>query len=159
MDLTTIFVNKEFLLLSLAIAIITEFIRRIVDHTLNFFNKNKDSKFWRDVVLPSLPIIIGLLFAYFAIKYPYPQGLDITSGRFVYCAVAGAASGIIYRIVKSIIFKTYPDLKGYFFKDDDTQFMKDQEKDVEIEIPLSKPQPTSDPPTTKPDLKKLSDKF
>lgn len=95
----------QFLFFCLAIAAFTFVTRKIVEFILDNpkVPASKTSKLWRDVVLPTLPVIAGCVSALFAKHYPYPDGLNSNSGRIAFGLVAGLFSGLVYRMVNSFI--------------------------------------------------------
>lgn len=63
----------------------------------------KNSKLWKDLILPILPVILGPAAAYLAHQYPYPGGLTSGSARVAFGLVAGLLSGLVYRVLKSML--------------------------------------------------------
>jgi len=94
----------QFLLFCLAIFGITLVIRKIVEYLLanNTFIA-KESKVWRDLILPILPVLVGVIFALFAKAYPYPVDMSAASARAAWGVASGLLSGLGYRIVNSFI--------------------------------------------------------
>lgn len=94
----------QFLMFCIAVFAITIVIRRIVEYALannKFFAK--ESKLWRDVILPTLPVFVGIVFAVIAKKYPYPVDMSATSARVSWGLAGGLLSGLGYRVVNSFI--------------------------------------------------------
>lgn len=94
----------QFVLFCLAVFGITLIIRRIAEYALvnNKFIA-KESKLWRDLILPTLPIIVGIIFAVIAKKYPYPVDMTATSARVSWGLAGGLLSGLGYRVVNSFV--------------------------------------------------------
>ena len=103
-DITTHLVPA--LIIAMGIYLVCLFIRHLVE----FFApslKVKDKKMsviWRELILPFLPVVIGLTFTAFATFFPFPSvfGEHIVL-RMIYGAVVGFFSGWAYRILKVII--------------------------------------------------------
>lgn len=98
-----VLLSYQFLLFCLGIFGATYIIRLVVE----FFGKEKvkTSKVWTDLILPLLPLVLGITFSILAKTYPYPQGLEqLGSGRIMFGMTAGLLSGAIFRTVKSMIW-------------------------------------------------------
>jgi hypothetical protein len=97
--------SVQFVIFCLGLAAITFVVRRAVEFFLDkpWVPASKASHIWRGLVLPVMPVILGALFGFVASKYPYPEGLDTTSGRVMFGLVAGLLSGLIYRVIKESI--------------------------------------------------------
>ena len=100
----------QFLFFSLAIGIVIFVIRQLVEYGMDNWwplkqwkAANKDAKLWRGLILPILPIVLGLTAALFAKAYPFPEGFSSTSGRVVFGLVSGFTSGLAVRIYKSFL--------------------------------------------------------
>lgn len=94
----------QFLLFCLAIAAVLFVIRRIFEYLMDTRKIDaKNSKFWKDLILPILPVIIGPTAAYIAHQYPYPGGLSSSAARVAFGLVAGLLSGLVYRVLKSML--------------------------------------------------------
>lgn len=69
-----------------------------------FFKSLTRKKIWNEFLLPILPIIIGMIVAFFAKQYPYPAPFNTSlSARLFFGFVSGGASGYIYRIIKAFL--------------------------------------------------------
>lgn len=94
----------QFLLFCLAIAAVIFVIRKISEYILvNWRVTAKDSKLWRELILPILPVFIGPAVSIVAEQYPYPNGLSSHSARLAFGLVAGLLSGLVYRVLKSLL--------------------------------------------------------
>jgi hypothetical protein len=78
-------------------------IRRVLERF--FPSRWKSDPIWADVILPTLPAVIGALCALPFDKYPYPDDISHWYERAFLGAVTGFVSGWIYRIVKGVIKK------------------------------------------------------
>ena len=100
----------QFLMFCLGVAAITSVIRNTTDYLFN--NNSKLRKFkpaWEELLLPVIPILLGSLIGWLAVKYPYPGDIDSSSGRVFFGMVAGLFSGLVYRLLKSLLLS---NIKG-----------------------------------------------
>jgi hypothetical protein len=94
----------QFVLFCVSVAACTHVIRIVVDFILRSKNiEPKNNLFWTDLVLPILPVILGSAGAVLAKQYPYPLDIGSGSGRFAFGLCAGLLSGLVWRVVKSMI--------------------------------------------------------
>lgn len=95
----------SFLCLCIAIAAITEILRRIAEYILDKpqVPASKHSKIWKELFLPIAPFANGILFTLLITGYPYPDGWNSSGSRFILGLVAGSLSGLVYRVVKSFL--------------------------------------------------------
>lgn len=111
MSLQTL-LSWQFILFCLGIAALTFVVRKVVEFILDNpkVPASKTSKFWTELFLPVLPIILGLILAILAKQYPYPM-TDSASGlvRGFFGAVAGMFSGLIYRIMSGMLKSKLPE--------------------------------------------------
>jgi hypothetical protein len=106
----------QFLLFCLAIAAVLFIIRRIFEYLMETRHIDaRNSKLWKDLILPVLPVVLGPTAAYFAKAYPYPAGLNDGSSRVAFGLVAGLLSGLVYRVLKSALGHRikHPESAGY----------------------------------------------
>lgn len=102
--------SLPFLFFCLSIFAISGVIRKIVE----FFIKSKYTKIlkiWKELILPILPMFVGLLLALVS-EYPYPEGWESSSSRFIFGLVAGLSSGLVYRVVKSFASSKLREFKS-----------------------------------------------
>lgn len=95
----------QFLIFCLAIAAITFVIRRIVEYILDNpkIPASKTSKLWTELILPIMPVILGCVAGIVSKQYPYPTGLELTSGRIAFGLVAGLLSTLVYRVINAFL--------------------------------------------------------
>lgn len=92
----------QFVLFCLAISALVFVVRKFVEYAMeNWISVAKESKFWKELILPILPITLGTVCALLAKKYPYPDGLTTISARVAFGLVAGLLSGLVYRVTKA----------------------------------------------------------
>ena len=83
-----------------------ETIKKIIEKIPQINNKKKINFFWKEMLLPTLPILFGLFIGGFFQSYPYPEMfLNSLIGRIFYGMTCGFASGYIYRVAKSYFLK------------------------------------------------------
>lgn len=99
----------QFIVFGLAIAALVFVIRQLIDYSLERWvklrQKEKKLKLWTNLVLPILPVLLGGICGFLVKTYPYPQELTTPGGRVVFGLVAGLMSGLLYRVIKSLLFQ------------------------------------------------------
>jgi len=88
----------------LAIWFLTLGVRRVVEKS---WPAVAAKTFWKDVLLPLLPIALGAGFAVVMYKFPFLDKLPSPGTRAFYGCVAGGCSATLYRILKAVVKKTY----------------------------------------------------
>lgn len=114
--LSTLF-SLQFLLFCLGLAAVIFVVRRFVE----YFVKTKSFlKLWHELILPVFPVMLGGLTGLLAKMYPYPEGIESASGRVLFGLVAGLLSGLVYRVIKSLLKAkiTFGDSNDDTFVDD-----------------------------------------
>lgn len=101
-----IFLSWQTTLLCLGLFGIVFGIRKIIEGS---FARVKSSKWWNEVAVPVLPLLVGLLFCLFAKKFPYPAAIQVTSVRILYGVGCGLVSGWIYARAKAFLKPTTPE--------------------------------------------------
>lgn len=104
MDLSTILTVPVFML-AVIISLITLSFRRMCQFLFTLIKKELSDKIkkwlifcWEDLVLPVIPMAIGLVFVLFAKKYPIPDMFSHSiSARMVFGICIGEVSSFIYR--------------------------------------------------------------
>lgn len=110
------FLSAEFIIFCVIIAMLTMLTRSLVEFAakkLSYLTPDQYEQYWvevwREWFMPSMPLIIGALLAYFIIDYPYPEIFKTSiSGRVFYGIFAGLCSGYIYPRVKYYYRKMLP---------------------------------------------------
>ena len=90
----------QFILFSLGIFSIVWLFRTIVEYIAP---KITQSGLWDKLILPVIPCFLGLVIAYLAKNYAYPDGISSFSGREMFGLVAGMFSGLTYQVVKGML--------------------------------------------------------
>jgi phosphoglycerol transferase MdoB-like AlkP superfamily enzyme len=100
----TILLSWQFILFGLAVAGIVYVVRILVEYFLQLAKKDpKTSKFWSELVLPILPVVLGAVAAVKFKSFPYPDGLVTRGDRIIFGLVAGLLSTLLYRVVKGLL--------------------------------------------------------
>ena len=109
MSLQTL-LSWQFILFCLGIAALTSVVRKVVEFILDNpkVPASKTSKFWTELFLPILPIILGLVMAVMAKKFPYPMDASSALVRGLFGSVAGLLSGLVYRILAGMLRAKLP---------------------------------------------------
>lgn len=97
----------QFIVFGLAVASALFIFRKSVEYALDIYLKldknSKSYKFWSELVLPILPMLLGAGGALSITSFPYPNDLTTSGSRLVFGLVAGLMSGLFYRIIKSLV--------------------------------------------------------
>lgn len=107
MDLSiSILTGWQFVLFCLGIMAITWVIRKVVEYFLEkpSVPMEKTSKLWTELLLPIGPVIGGAIIGFFFKEYPFPEGITSDSARVFFGMVAGLFSGLVYKIIKGMLF-------------------------------------------------------
>ena len=99
-NIINVLLSFSFVMFCIMTAAFVFVVRKIVEQ---FWSKAKDTKWWRDLLLPIMPIIFGGLIGLVAKMYPYPGDIKSASGRIMFGVAAGMLGGNIYRAIKSMI--------------------------------------------------------
>lgn len=101
-----VLLSYQMIIFGLAVVAVVFVIRKIVEYIMEtFFPKGLTSHFYNDVILPIMPILLGVIAGIFFRKFPYPDGLTTFGDRIIFGMVAGLLSSLIYRVVKSLLFQ------------------------------------------------------
>ena len=60
-------------------------------------------KVWRELALPIVPVLIGMLLVLFLPNFPTPLEFNVWAGRMMYGALLGFFSTWVYRILKAVL--------------------------------------------------------
>lgn len=98
----------QFVFFALAIAAMTFVLKKVVEFAIDNQNiptgsMTKENRFWKELVLPISPVIMGAGAGVLAKMYPFPEGISSPSARLAFGMVAGLLSGLVYRIVKGTL--------------------------------------------------------
>lgn len=98
----------NFLVFCLAVAGITEICNRLITFFIldnPKYKATRTSKFWKNVIFPSVPVILGVSIAVISGDYAFPEGTSIFNGRIMLGVVAGISSGYALRLLHSTFNK------------------------------------------------------
>lgn len=130
-------ITLPFVFFCLAVFFTTHTVRKIVEALLPAIRKDtpltRSQKVWEEFLLPSLPILVGLVLGVLLKSWPWPVGIVGWASRAIAGGVAGFLSTWIYRMVRSFLTKKY---------------------DVDLDAPMQAPSfamiPKQDPPKDPP---------
>lgn len=112
-----VLLSWQFVLFGLAIATVMYVLRIVVEYGATLVKKSlANSQLWNDLLLPILPVIIGALASYVLKVFPYPGfpagpgGVIPTGDRLIFGLVAGLLSGLMYRVIKSLLYQKIVDM-------------------------------------------------
>jgi H+/Cl- antiporter ClcA len=92
---------------ALAVFIVTHFVKKLIEAVVPAVRKDTPlttaQRVWELVVLPSLPVLVGVLVGVMAKSWPWPPGITTPGARAVLGVVVGFFSTWFYRILKAII--------------------------------------------------------
>ena len=103
-----IFANWNFVLLCVAISCCVFVMRKLIDFWVLDNPRiplNKQSRVWRELVLPFLPIAISIAFASSPASnsFPYPEVLTTWAGKFLFIVSSGLLSPLVYRVITGLL--------------------------------------------------------
>jgi hypothetical protein len=105
------FFSWQFLTFGVGVSAIVFVLRKIAEYLMaNFGWAAKESKLWKDLLMPILPVFVGTIGAMILSSYPYPAGMETVGGRFVFGLVAGSLSTLLYRVAKAFLVKNLKTL-------------------------------------------------
>lgn len=97
----------QLVLFSLGVFVTMYIFRTVIEYILSQW-KAIESKLWNDLLLPTMPAIIGCVAAIVLTTYPYPENVTTLDARIVFGLVSGFFSGLVYRVVKKMIVQKFP---------------------------------------------------
>jgi hypothetical protein len=105
MDPIQVLLSWQLITFSLSVVAIVFVLKTISEYIISTITKSnpQSSKLWNDLILPILPILIGMVVGFLFVSFPYPDGLVSSSGRFIFGSVSGLLSTTVYRYVKAAI--------------------------------------------------------
>lgn len=104
---------------AMVVNIVSAIVRKIVEVISPSLKDHSfvKTKVWRELLLPTLPVIIGALLALAIVSFPYPEVFAKTAiMRVIYGMLAGFFSTWAYRIIKTLVQRKWnvelPDAAG-----------------------------------------------
>jgi hypothetical protein len=101
-----VFFGWQTVLFGLGVYTFSVTLRKLLEGLFNKFDL-AHNYYWRSVLLPVLPPLIGVVWGALPTKYPYPEVLSGRMGHAVFGLVCGFFSSLIYRVVKSLMVKKW----------------------------------------------------
>jgi hypothetical protein len=113
-DILKVLFGLPFIFFCLAISAVTVVLRKVIEYILENprVPTSKNSKIWKELVLPIAPVVIGPVWAFLAPTYPFSEHLTTGNARVIIGLVAGLFSGLVYRVVKAFVVKDVPAIKN-----------------------------------------------
>ncbi len=113
-DILKVLFGLPFIFFCLAISAVTVVLRKVIEYILENprVPTSKNSKIWKELVLPIAPVVIGPVWAFLAPTYPFSEHLTTGNARVIIGLVAGLFSGLVYRVVKAFVAKDVPAIKN-----------------------------------------------
>lgn len=110
-SLPSIMLSWQFIFLSLAIMAAVSMVRDVVEYLMQRSGIDPAKPlFWNEVVLPILPLLVGVAGIEVFKGFSYPEVLVTNSDRLVFGLVAGLLSGLVYRVVKALMYQKLTDM-------------------------------------------------
>ena len=105
MDPIQVLWSWQLITFSLSVVAMVFVLKTVCEYTISAITKTdpQNSKIWNDMILPILPILMGMIGGFLFIGFPYPDGLVSPSGRFIFGSVSGLLSTTVYRYIKAAI--------------------------------------------------------
>jgi hypothetical protein len=111
-DLST-FINWQTPVLCLGVYILVFVVRHVVD-TLLKIGGHPNNLVWREMILPIMPVLMGVAIVLVMPMFPYPKPFDSSTGSLIiYGMICGFFSSVVYRIFKAAIAKKWPSVAGH----------------------------------------------
>lgn len=97
-----VFASWQTLFVCMAVFLVVFAIRRVLETA--FGDNIKNNKWWYEVALPLMPIVIGASLGLLAQSFPWPMVVgDNGWARVMYGAICGLSSGWVYSRFRSIM--------------------------------------------------------
>lgn len=107
-----VLLSWQFVFFGLAVAAIVYVLRLVVEYAASLLKKDlSQSNLWNNLLLPIIPILLGVIAALLLKKFPYPgftpdaHGIVSRGDRIIFGLVAGLLSTLMYRIIKSLLYQ------------------------------------------------------
>jgi hypothetical protein len=111
-----VLLSWQFVLFGLAVAMVMYVFRLIVEYIAGAVKADlTKSKLWNELVLPILPIALGVLGGWLVTNFPYPgftpnaAGIVARGDRLIFGLVAGGFSTMMYRVIKALLYQKLVD--------------------------------------------------
>lgn len=111
-----VLLSWQFVLFGLAVAMVMYVLRLIVEYIAGAAKADlSKSKLWNELILPVLPIALGVLGGWLVTSFPYPgftanaAGVVARGDRLIFGLVAGGFSTMMYRVIKALLYQKLVD--------------------------------------------------
>src|SRR5579864_2664230 len=111
-----VLLSWQFVLFGLAVAMVMYVLRLIVEYIAGAAKADlTKSKLWNELILPILPIALGVVGAWLVTSFPYPgftpnaAGVVARGDRLIFGLVAGGFSTVMYRVIKALLYQKLVD--------------------------------------------------
>jgi hypothetical protein len=111
-----VLLSWQFVLFGLAVAMVMYVFRLIVEYIAGAAKADlTKSKLWNELVLPILPIALGLVGSWVLTTFPYPgftpnaAGVVARGDRLIFGLVSGGFSTVMYRVIKALLYQKLVD--------------------------------------------------
>jgi hypothetical protein len=96
-------------LFCIGLSIITQVVKKVVERQIDAEKRPKTYWWWREVVLPIIPSILGATLTLTFKEYPLPTILSASKGLRIFFGMgAGMASGTVYQVMKKALVGYLP---------------------------------------------------
>lgn len=107
-----VLLSWQFVFFGLAVATVMYVLRLVVEYLASVAKKDlTTSNLWNHLILPIMPIILGVVAAIFLKTFPYPGFTPTAAGivqrgdRIIFGLVAGTFSTLMYRTIKALFYQ------------------------------------------------------
>lgn len=107
-----VLLSWQFIFFGLAVATVMYVFRLIVEYLASVLKKDlTTSNLWNHLILPIMPILLGVLAAILFKTFPYPgftpdaHGMIARGDRIIFGLVAGSMSTLLYRVIKALFYQ------------------------------------------------------
>ncbi len=98
------FLSWQLIMFCLSVSAVTFVFKKFITYGVKKVRVlKKFNDFWMEVLMPTIPVIMGGFMSYILTSYPFPPEANDTSSRVFFGIVAGMFSGLVYKIVKSFL--------------------------------------------------------
>jgi hypothetical protein len=135
-----VLLSWQFVFFGLAVATVMYVFRLIVEYLASVAKKDLTaSNLWNHLVLPIMPIILGVVAAILLKTFPYPGFTPTAAGivqrgdRIIFGLVAGTFSTLMYRTIKALFYQKIANFAQGFSGNRNRNANVDSDQDVPTE--------------------------
>jgi hypothetical protein len=107
-----VLLSWQFVFFGLAVATVMYVFRLIVEYLATLAKKDlTTSNLWNHLIMPVMPIVLGVVAAILLKTFPYPgftpdaHGVIARGDRIIFGLVTGSMSTIMYRTIKALFYQ------------------------------------------------------